>query len=171
MNKEISAQHSRLSIEPGDWYLGDDYESVYTVLGSCVALTAWHPELKVGGLCHYLLPAVPSSQRHLDPFHNEQAGRYGKTALILLKKAMLRHAPLKEYKLGLFGGSDTLSNYGIGKQNLFYAQQWLYDEKLTIDQKDVGGLISRSLFLHMDSGLIDIKKAPMKAVMSPTKKF
>jgi chemotaxis protein CheD len=169
MNKEISTQHVRLTLDPGDWYLGNEYESLATVLGSCVAVTAWHPELKIGGLCHYVLPAVPSSQRHLDPFHNDSAGRYGKTALILLKKEMLRHAPLKEYKLGLFGGSDTLSNYGIGKQNLFYAQQWLYDEKLSVDQKDIGGLISRALVLQLDTGAIDIKKSPMKAITSPKK--
>ncbi|RYG17036.1 MAG: chemotaxis protein CheB [Chitinophagaceae bacterium] len=158
-----------MTLNPGDWYLGNDCESVATVLGSCVAVTAWHPELKVGGFCHYILPAVPSSQRHLDPFHNDNAGRYGKTALILLKKAMLRYAPLKEYKIGLFGGSDSLSNYGIGKQNIFYAQQWLYDEKLTIDKKDVGGLISRTLVLHLDSGVIDIKESPMKAITPPKK--
>lgn len=162
MHNGLTPQDVRLSIHPGDWYFGKEYTSLYTVLGSCVALTAWHPQLKIGGLCHYLLPVIPGSQRKAEILLDEHAGRYAKTALLLMKESMQRYAPLKEYQLGLFGGSDTLSNYGIGKQNIIYAQQWLLTENLTASQIDVGELISRSLVLDMFSGAIELKKYPMK---------
>lgn len=156
MSMELTPQDARLSIHPGEWYFGNEYESLYTVLGSCVALSVWHPTLKIGGLCHYLLPLQPGHQRDLG-----SEGRYGKTVLALLKQAMQRYAAPGEYQLGLFGGCDTLSNYGIGKQNILYAQRWLQDEKLMVTQTDVGGTSSRSLILEICSGTINVKHYPL----------
>lgn len=156
MSKESIPQHMRLSIHPGEWYFGNEYDSLYTVLGSCVALSVWHPTLKLGGLCHYLLPAQPGHRQDKDDL-----GRYGKTALELLKKSMLSYAALNEYQLGLFGGSDALTNYGIGKQNILFAQRWLQDEKLTVAQVEVGGSGSRSLVLELLTGKVNLKFYPM----------
>lgn len=147
---------ARLNIHPGEWYFGNEYESLYTVLGSCVALSLWHPKLKIGGLCHYLLPVQPSYLRELGGF-----GRYGKTILPLLKQAMSGYADPSEYELGLFGGGDTLSNHGIGKQNILFAQHWLQDENLYVKHMDVGGKVSRSLLLELESGNISLKHYSM----------
>jgi chemotaxis protein CheD len=147
MSRKPTRQDVRLNIHPGEWYFGKEYESLYTVLGSCVSLSLWHPKLKIGGLCHYLLPAQPS---HLHDATGD--GRYGKTILPLLKQAMMRYANPGEFELGLFGGGDTLSNHGIGKQNILFAQHWLQDEKLFLKHMDVGGKISRSLLLEMETG-------------------
>jgi len=156
MSEELTPQDMRLNVHPGEWYFGNEYESLYTVLGSCVALSVWHPTLKLGGLCHYLLPVQPGHTPDQD-----NAGRYGKTALMLLKQAMQRYAAPSEYQLGLFGGCDTMSsgmsNYGIGKQNILFAQRWLQDEKLVVTQTDVGGTSSRSLIFELLSGVINVK--------------
>lgn len=160
MSMELTPQDVRLSIHPGEWYFGNEYESLYTVLGSCVALSVWHPKLKLGGLCHYLLPVQPGYQND-----KGSEGRYGKTALALLKQAMQRYAAPSEYQLGLFGGCDTIlnnqSNYDIGKQNILFAQHWLQNENLTVMQTDVGGTSSRSLMLEIFSGVINVKHYPM----------
>lgn len=160
MSKELTPQDARLNIHPGEWYFGNEYESLYTLLGSCVALSVWHPTLKIGGLCHYLLPVQPGHLRDKD-----SEGRYGKTVLALLKKSMQRYAMLNEYQLGLFGGSDTLSNnvsnHGIGKQNILFAQRWLQDENLVLTHNDVGGRNSRSLVLELLSGTVSVKNYPI----------
>ncbi len=161
MMKDLPIQGTRLSIHPGEWYFGNEYDSFYTVLGSCVALTAWHPTLRIGGLCHYLLPVPPGHQGASDLIRSEGEGRYAKTALAVMQAAMLRYAPLTDYQLGLFGGSDTLSNYGIGRQNIVYAQHWLADRKLTVTESDLGGTSSRSLVMDMNSGSINIKHYAM----------
>jgi len=152
MSKELTPQDTKLSIHPGEWYFGSEYESLYTILGSCVALSVWHPTLKIGGLCHYLLPVQPGHLR--DP---GAAGRYGKSVLELLKRAMQGYAALNEYQLGLFGGCDSLSNYGIGKQNILFAQRWLQEENLVAIQTDIGGTSSRSLTLDLFSGVVSVK--------------
>jgi chemotaxis protein CheD len=152
MSKELTPQDTRLIIHPGEWYFGSEYESLYTILGSCVALSVWHPALKIGGLCHYLLPVQPGHLRD-----RGAEGRYGKTALELLKRAMQGYAALNEYQLGLFGGCDSLSNYGIGKQNILFAQRWLQEENLVVAQTDIGGTSSRSLTVDIFSGVVSVK--------------
>ena len=43
-------------IEPGGFYFGDNENEIYTLLGSCVAVTLWHPFLNFAGMCHVILP-------------------------------------------------------------------------------------------------------------------
>jgi hypothetical protein len=43
-------------LQPGEFYFGDHETRIRTLLGSCVAITMWHPRLRIGGMCHYLLP-------------------------------------------------------------------------------------------------------------------
>jgi chemotaxis protein CheD len=170
MIKDSPIQGARLSIHPGEWYFGNEYDSFYTVLGSCVALTAWHPTLRIGGLCHYLLPAPPGHQTMPDLMRGQGIGRYAKTVLIAMQDAMLRYAPLESYQLGLYGGSDTLSNYGIGKQNIIYAQHWLSDRKLALHASDFAGTSSRSLVMELASGTIQVKHYAMPLSGSPAQK-
>jgi chemotaxis protein CheD len=156
------------SIHPGEWYFGVEYERLHTVLGSCVALTAW---LKIGGMCHYLLaiepnkkntPAAgggPSQQRMI-------AGdcRYANNALEQMKRSMQAYADMNEFQLGIFGGGDMFAYStptSIGFDNIAYARQWLIREKLKPLHVDVGGSISRSLMLVIPTGEIQLKHYQM----------
>lgn len=169
MIKNVTPQDIRLNIHPGEWYFGNEYENLYTVLGSCVALSVWHPTLKIGGLCHYLLPVQPGHQSKRDT-RGDGAGRYAKTVLALMKQAMERYAVLGEYQLGLFGGCDTLLNYDIGKQNILYAQRWLQDQSLVLTQTDVGGTGSRTLMLNLFSGELFVKHYAIQLGSPPINK-
>jgi chemotaxis protein CheD len=157
MVQDLTPQNLRLSIHPGEWYFGHEYTSLHTILGSCVALSTWHPALKLGGLCHYLLPAPPEHKKESSLLQDDGAGRYGKTALLLMKQSMECYAPLSEYQLGLFGGCDTIANGDIGQQNALYGQRWLKDLNLNAIQVDVGGNRSRSLVFDIVSGVITLK--------------
>jgi chemotaxis protein CheD len=165
---ELTPREPRLNIHPGEWYFGNEYSSLYTVLGSCVALSVWHPTLKLGGLCHYLLAQQPGHSGSAELVRGLGAGRYASSVLPLLSQAMQRYAALSEYQLGLFGGCDAFVNSVIGKQNILYAQQWLQDHQLTVTRSDLGGTSSRSLVLHLDSGAIDLKHYENKMNSLPT---
>ena len=156
------------SIHPGEWYFGAEYERLHTLLGSCVALTAWHPRLKIGGMCHYLL-ATPAAQKHSGrdlPSGGVIDCRYAVHALAQMKKVMQAYADITEYQLGLFGGGDMFAFHSpksIGQDNIAYACQWLRREKLQPSQTDVGGAISRSLMLVIATGEIQVKHYQMDA--------
>lgn len=165
---ELTPREPRLNIHPGEWYFGNEYSSLYTVLGSCVALSVWHPTLKLGGLCHYLLAQQPSHSGSAELIRGLGAGRYASSVLPLLKQAMQRYAALGEYQLGLFGGCDAFVNSVIGKQNIVYAQQWLQDHQLHLTCSDLGGKSSRTLALNVDTGAIDLKHYEIQMNSLPT---
>lgn len=164
---DINPQENRLNVHPGEWYFGRGYKNIYTILGSCVALTVWHPKLKLGGLCHYLLATPPKGLSGSSLINTHEAGRYAESALLLMKQAMLRYAKLNEYQLGLFGGSDSLADYTVGKQNILYAQRWLENEDLELAQSDTGGAFSRSIVLDTDTGIISLKQYAMSSPNKP----
>jgi chemotaxis protein CheD len=57
-------------LRPGDCYFGGQNTSIRTVLGSCVSMTFWHPQLRVGGMCHYMLPKRNRTYSDLLPIAN-----------------------------------------------------------------------------------------------------
>ena len=145
-----------LSIHPGDWYFGNEYSRLRTVLGSCVALTVWHPTLKLGGMCHFLLPTPPTR-----PQTAVLDCRYAESALLTMKQSMLRYGELRHFLIGLFGGGDMFTPSGpsaIGEKNIDFAQQWLARERLAVQRTDVGGTVSRSLTFYLQTGEILIKQ-------------
>lgn len=155
------------SIHPGDWYFGGQYERLHTVLGSCVALTAWHPRLKVGGMCHYLLAVEPATKSDPPPAATSLAGgdcRYASNALEQMKRSMQSFADIREFQLGLFGGGDMFAYCtptSIGYDNIAYARHWLGSQNLKPIHIDVGGTISRSLMLVVATGEIQLKHYQM----------
>jgi len=152
-----------LSVHPGEWYFGVEYERLHTVLGSCVALVAWHPQLKLGGLCHYLLPASTASKRGLS---NVNDCRYADNALAQMKKSMMAYGHLVDYQISIFGGGDMFAfnaPQSIGMSNIACARLWLMQEKVQVHQADVGGSISRSVVLIVATGELQVKRYAMNS--------
>ena len=46
-----------LTLMPGQLHFGGHAATLRTLLGSCLAVTLWHPERRLGGMCHFLLPS------------------------------------------------------------------------------------------------------------------
>ncbi|HCS63865.1 MAG TPA: chemotaxis protein CheB [Cellvibrio sp.] len=148
------------SIHPGEWYFGAEFERLHTVLGSCVALTAWHPSLKVGGMCHYLLAREPNTKDAQRRSMTRGDCRYAINALEQMKKSMQTYDEMSEFQLGIFGGGDMFAYTtptSIGFDNIAFVRQWLMREKLQPLHVDVGGSISRSLMLVIPTGDIQLK--------------
>ena len=83
-------------LQPGELFFGKEDVVLKTVLGSCIAITLWHPEQKMGGMCHYMLPTRGWPTTLLD-------GRYADEAITLLLQAVAQYPPpLDEYEVKLF---------------------------------------------------------------------
>lgn len=79
MDSILSKSHAiDIFLQPGEFYFGDRETRLRTILGSCVAITLWHPRLRIGGMCHYLLPM---RRGHHD--EAELDGRYADDSLTL----------------------------------------------------------------------------------------
>ncbi|MDP2099812.1 MAG: chemotaxis protein CheD [Methylobacter sp.] len=101
-------------LHPGDYYFADRHTRIGTVLGSCVAMTFWHPQLLVGGMCHYMLPEY--SRGYRVGIQAAADGRYADMAVAMLLEEMdAVGAPHKEYQVKLFGGGSMFPGVGNGK--------------------------------------------------------
>src|SRR5690606_5865574 len=47
---------TEVNLLPGALWFGTGDVRLHTLLGSCVAITLWHPRYRYGGMCHFMLP-------------------------------------------------------------------------------------------------------------------
>lgn len=144
-------------LDPGAWFFGRAPLRLSTLLGSCVALSLWHPGLRQGGMCHYLLPGAGKIKG------NGQAdSRYAEAAFALLQQAVTRHGTrLHDYELGLFGGGNMFPDGGVvfggrvGQLNIEAAQRFLRQQGLRLRHQEVGGSGYHKVALDVASGRVE----------------
>lgn len=142
------------TLNPGEWLFGGGDHRIRTLLGSCVAATFWHPRLRLGGICHYVLPERPRGIKgtELDP-------KYGTEALALLSNEALRAgAKPAQYVVNLFGGGNMFpeteprAHRHVGAQNVALGQRLLAEMGYTISAESVAGSGYRTLHFDLNSG-------------------
>jgi chemotaxis protein CheD len=143
---------------PGQLHFSGHASGMKTLLGSCVAVTLWHPMRKIGGMCHYLLPARAHGKNEaLD-------GRYGEEALdTLLQHVRNSRADPREFQAHLYGGADTMPEgaplkFNVGERNI--EQGWGFIDKhgFQLQGVDVGEDVPRTVRLDLASGAVDMRR-------------
>lgn len=155
-------------LQPGEFYFGDEKTRIRTLLGSCVAITLWHPKLHIGGMCHYMLPKRPHHQTDaviaLD-------GRYAEDAIKMflheISKARTRAA---EYQVKLFGGGNmfvrsvkSTHHSSISDTNVNFGRAAIVQCGFHLSAEDMGGSGHRNVILDLWSGDVWVRKARLVA--------
>ena len=146
-----------ISLLPGQLHFGRSAQ-VKTLLGSCVGLTLWHPERRVGGMCHYLLPTRPRLRGEaLD-------GRFGDEAVLTLVQCIER-AGLKpqDFIAHLYGGADTMPDapdfkFNVGQRNIEQGWKLIDQFGFQLDGVDVGDHVPRHVSLDLQTGLVQARR-------------
>ena len=126
-------------------------------LGSCVGVSIWDPEAKVGGMLHYMLPesAISPEKAKLNP------AMFGDTGIPALFRAAYELGAVKKRLIvKVAGGSSLLDDNGtfnIGKRNYILLRKIFWKNGVLIDAEDVGGAVSRTMRLSIGSGRVSIK--------------
>lgn len=147
-----------LVLMPGQMHIGQQVASLRTLLGSCVAITLWHPTRRIGGMCHFLLPQ--RQRRNGEPTD----GRYGDEAVAEMVKALTAMGTQpQDYLAHLYGGADTLSGasaapFNIGERNI--EQGWSLIDRygFQLDGVDVGEDIPRTVALTLTTGVVSMRR-------------
>jgi chemotaxis protein CheD len=148
-------------LHPGEWHFGHRDTLIRTLLGSCVSITLWHPQEKVGGMCHYLL-----AQRKEHP-HGSFSGRYADEALLLLLHELLATGlPLKEFRVKLIGGASVLPSFekklpmhDVPARNIDAARTLARQLGLNISAEDLGGNSARIVLFDIDTGDVWVRQS------------
>ena len=149
---------SEVVLHPGDFYFtraGEHRTAVKTLLGSCVAITLWHPGLGIGGMCHYVIPK--RSRRAEGPLD----GRYGEEAVRMFIDAVNRHSTRPhEYEVGLFGGGSQFPaqrGFDVHAQNVAAGRKLLQLAGFHVGAEHVGGTGPRVVELDLTTGTIRLR--------------
>lgn len=137
---------------------GDRDGSLVTyALGSCIALAAWDPLLRLGGLLHFMLP-----ESGVDP---EKARRnpwmFADTGIpLLFHRVCEMGAAKRRLVVRAAGGAQMLDERGvfnIGKRNCLAMRKLLWKSGVMLQGEDVGGTLSRNVRLELGSGKLWLK--------------
>jgi chemotaxis protein CheD len=164
----MHAAHDVLEIflQPGEFYFGEERTRIRTLLGSCVAITLWHPRLHIGGMSHYMLSSRPRPKK--DDALN---GRYAVEVMEMFMRELKRsRTHPREYQVKIFGGGRMFehgakdgkasNNLDISGRNVRVGRELVARYGFTFAAEDLGGNGHRNVVLDLWSGNVWVKKTP-----------
>lgn len=139
-------------LERGCIYVSTGEGAVQTVLGSCVSVCLWDPEVRCGGMNHFIYPQTT---------RREQATpKYGNVATMALIKLMCEEgcsmASLNAHIIG--GGHPDGASDSTGMRNVEVARRVLRERGITIMSEDVGGRVGRKVVFDLSTGQVAVLK-------------
>ena len=147
-----------LNLLAGQLNFGHEASRIRTLLGSCVAVTLWHPQKRLGGMCHFLLPSrVRAAGAPRD-------ARYGEEALEILVEALKRKGTKPtDYEAHLYGGADTMPDqagvkFNIGERNIERAWELIEHYGFALQGVDVGDSVPRNVALTLATGEVVMRR-------------
>ncbi|MCV2886444.1 chemotaxis protein CheD [Aestuariibacter sp. AA17] len=153
----------KLVLNIGELVFGRGNRIVHTLLGSCIAVTLWHPDRKLAGICHFALPDNKTTpDRHIDCRYAEDCF---KAFEIEAKK---RHADLSKFTANIYGGGNMLGKppanlhfskhdlpmevAPVGEKNALIALTLCHKHGVQVDTVDVGEFGYRKLTFDTRNG-------------------
>jgi chemotaxis protein CheD len=148
-----------LIVDIADMKASDNPEAALITysLGSCLGVSIYDPEVRVGGLAHFMLPlsTLDSEKAKTRPF------MYVDIGMVLFLEQMFRMGARKERCIvKVAGGSqllDTNDIFRIGQRNHTVLRKILWKNGMLLKGEDVGGALSRTMRLELSDGRVTIK--------------
>lgn len=128
-------------------------------LGSCIAVTLYEPNRKVGGMIHYMLPLSTVSPDKA----KETPAMFADTGIPLLFEKMYALGCKKpDLVVKVIGGGqiyDDNNTFEIGQRNYMVLRKMFWKVGVLISAEDVGGKKSRTTRLHIGNGLVTVRSS------------
>jgi len=148
-------------LQPGEFYFGENGTRIRTLLGSCVAVTLWHPNKRIGGMCHYMLPTRPRGDAG-----SALDGRYADEALqMFLRELRATKTRPGEYQVKLFGGGNMFAgvagakrHLNISDRNVEFGCELIQKHGFSLAAQDLGGKGHRNVMLELWSGDVWVRR-------------
>jgi chemotaxis protein CheD len=150
-----------LVVGVGGLAVSNDQAAILTTysLGSCLGITIYDPVTRAGGMLHAMLPDSSINSHKAAG----QPSLFVDTGLgALFRATYALRAEKRRLQICVAGGAQFLDKAGvfnIGQRNYACLAQLLFQHQLKILAEDVGGLVSRTIHLHMDTGEVRLKRS------------
>jgi chemotaxis protein CheD len=150
-----SSGRSKAYLHAGHLFISSSPTAVTTILGSCVAVSLWDPETRIGGLNHFLLPTWVGE--------GSSSPRFGNVAMHrLIDDLIAIGGSARRLQAKVFGGACVLKAFDdqrrhLGQDNVEVALEVLRERNIPVVAQAVGGRRGRKLIFHTDEGVAWVK--------------
>jgi chemotaxis protein CheD len=147
-----------INLNPGDFYFGVAPIRLRTLLGSCVAITLWHPRLRLGGMCHFVLP------RRTRPRTGALDGHYADEVMdLFMARLRATGTTPDQYQAKIFGGGSMFELpdtgraaptdvFEVAQNNVQSARTLLRQYGFPVVAEHLGGTGHRNIVFDIGSG-------------------
>ena len=148
MADPVSPDGQTAMIGIGEYRVGT-FQMMTIGLGSCIGLTLYDDNMKVGAMVHIMLPESAGRQ--------DRPGKYADTAIpLLLKELSALGCKNRSLVAKMAGGACMFEYFGtnlnIGERNAEKVRALLKEHNIPLIKEDVGGKVGRSVTFHPATG-------------------
>lgn len=150
----------RVVVGVGDMAVSNNSQLVVSTyaLGSCVAVAAYAPRFKVGGILHLMLPEARISPAKAAA----QPAMFADTGLpyFFTELNSFQRLATSDLRIFLAGGASVMSGadpFRIGERNRAATLSYLNRAGLPVHGQDLGGTVNRTLHLQLSTGQLTLK--------------
>ena len=147
----VGISDMKVSNDPGSFLITHS-------LGPCIGLIIYDPRVNAGGMLHYQL----SSSKGHEERAKQNPMMFADTGIPLLFQEVERlGANRNNLQISVFGGASMLKDdqiFKIGIQNSRAAKKILWQLCVKIKHEDVGGNVSRTVGIDLETGIIQLQK-------------
>lgn len=128
-------------------------------LGSCIGITLYDSQTKIGGLVHIMLPSIDLSRS------KGNKAKFADTGIVYLVEEMVKQGAVKRRIEAKIAGGASMFSFGnnsqlkIGIRNAEMTKKVLKDLNIPIISEDTGDTYGRTIELDSCSGVLHIKSA------------
>jgi chemotaxis protein CheD len=134
-------------------------------LGSCIGVTVWDPEVRVGGLLHFMLPTADGNDAKV----NDRPAMFGDVAVPRLFKSVYDLGGKKDRLIVCAaGGAEVMGDDGhfkIGSRNRTILRKLFWKNNVLLAADETGGMHSRTLTLRMHDGAVSVRSQGTERVL------
>jgi len=148
-----------VTVGVGDMKISNDPDVVIIThaLGSCIGVTVYDPEVRVGGMLHYMLP-----DSRIDPVKAKKSPyMFADTGVPILFKACYKLGAVKQRMIvKVMGGSQIMDDAGIfniGQRNYQILKRLFIKNNIQIEAESIGGTVNRTVRLYIATGDVELK--------------
>ncbi len=161
------SSEKKLIVGVGDMKVSTDPTMpIYTyALGSCIGITIYDPNVKIGGMLHFMLPQPGKENKRTDlnPF------MFGSTGIPSLFKHCYSLGAVKERLIVCAAGGAEVMTHGkafaIGDRNRTIMRKIFWKNNIILAAEETGGNDARTMVLDLETGEVRLKIRGKESVL------
>lgn len=156
-------------LHPGEHCVRPEGYRLRTLLGSCVSITLWQPERRIGAMSHILLHSRPSRPP------GELDGRYAEEAVsLMLRDLAVWGVQPGECEAKLFGGANMFPGQTrtaalhVGRRNGEAARALMRAHSIPVVSESLFGMGHRNVIFDIANGHVWARQAEVVTAGLPS---